>query len=48
MTAIAAELQVKAMAELVERKRVARRIVLASGFFTGLIAIIASVLALAA
>jgi hypothetical protein len=48
MTAITAELQTKAMVELIERKLIARRIVLTSGFFTGLIAIIASILALAA
>jgi hypothetical protein len=48
MTAITAELQTKAMVELIERKLVARRIAFASASFTGLIAIIASVLAIAA
>jgi hypothetical protein len=48
MTAITAELQTKAMVELFERKLVARRIAVASASFTGLIAIIASILAIAA
>jgi len=48
MTVIAAELQTKAMVELIERRLVARRIALASVSFTGLIAIIASLLAIAA
>ncbi len=48
MTAITAEFQTKAMVELIERKLFARRIAFASASFTGLIAIIASVLALAA
>jgi hypothetical protein len=48
MTTIAAELPAKATAELIERKRVARLIVLASGSFTVLIAIVASILAIAA
>jgi len=48
MTAITAEFQTKAMVELIQRKLLARRIALASGFFTGLIAIIASILALTA
>jgi hypothetical protein len=48
MTAIQAELQMKAMIELVERRRSARHIATASASFTGLIAIIASLLAIAA
>jgi hypothetical protein len=48
MTAIAAEFQTKAMVELLERRIVARRIVVGSASFTGVIAIIASVLAIAA
>lgn len=48
MTTIAAELPAKATAELLERKRVARLIVLASSSFTALIAIVASILAIAA
>jgi hypothetical protein len=48
MTAITAELQTKAMVELIERRLIARRIAFASASFTGLIAIIASVLAIAA
>jgi hypothetical protein len=48
MTAIAAELQVKAMTELIQRKRIARRIALASASFTALIAIVAFILAVAA
>ena len=48
MTTIAAELQAKAMAELLERRLVARRIVLASVSATGLIAIIALFLAIVA
>lgn len=48
MTVIEAELQTKAMVELLERTRVSRLIVLASASFTALIAIIAVVLAIAA
>ena len=48
MTAVAAEIQIKAMVELIERQRIARRIALASGSFAVLIATIASLLAIAA
>jgi hypothetical protein len=48
MIAIRAELPMKAMIDLVERRRSARRIATASASFTGLIAIIASLLAIAA
>ena len=48
MTAVAAELQTKAMVELLERRIVARRITLASASFMAVVAIIASVLAAAA
>jgi hypothetical protein len=48
MTAITAELQTKAMVEFIERRLFARRIAFASVSFSGLIAIIASVLALIA
>jgi hypothetical protein len=48
MTAMAAELELKAMAELIERKRIGRFIAIGSASFTALIAIIASLLAIAA
>ena len=48
MTAVQAELQTKAMVELLERRIVARRIALASTSFMAVVAIIASVLAAAA
>jgi hypothetical protein len=48
MTAIRAELQMMAMVELMERRRAAHRIAAASASFSGLIAIIASLLAIAA
>jgi hypothetical protein len=48
MTAITAELQTMATVELFERKRIARRIALASSTFTALIAIVATLLAVAA
>jgi hypothetical protein len=48
MTALTARLQTTAMVELVERKRVARRIALASTSITAVIAIVASILAVVA
>jgi hypothetical protein len=48
MTAMAAQLELKAMTELIERKRIGRLIATGSASFTALIAIIASILAIAA
>lgn len=48
MTVIEAELQAKAMVELIERTRISRLVMVASASFTALIAIIASLLAIAA
>lgn len=48
MTAIATEMQMEAMIDLVQRKRVARRIALGSAAFTALIAIVAVLLAIVA
>jgi hypothetical protein len=48
MTTMAAEFELKAMAELIERKRIGRLIVIGSASFSALIAIIASLLAIAA
>jgi hypothetical protein len=48
MAAMAVQLELKAMAELIERKRVGRLIAVGSTSFTALIAIIASLLAIAA
>jgi hypothetical protein len=48
MAAMAVQLELKAMAELIERKRVSRLIAVGSVSFTALIAIIASLLAIAA
>ena len=48
MTAVTAELELKAMAELIERKRISRLIAFGSGSLSALIAIIAAILAIAA
>ena len=48
VAAVAVQLELKAMAELIERKRVGRLIAVGSTSFTALIAIIASLLAIAA
>jgi hypothetical protein len=48
VTAMTAQLELKAMAELIERKRISRLIAFGSVSFSALIAIIASLLAIAA
>ncbi len=48
VTAMTAQLELKAMAELIERKRISRLIAIGSVSFSALIAIIASLLAIAA
>lgn len=48
MTTITAELQAGSIEELIQRRRVARLIVVGSASFTALIAIVAAALAVAA
>jgi hypothetical protein len=48
MTAITAELQIDKLEELLQRKRIARMIVVGSASFTAVIALVGGVLAAAA
>jgi hypothetical protein len=48
MTSITAELQIRTVEELIQRRRVARLIVVGSASFTALIAIVGAALAVAA
>jgi len=48
MTAITAELQIDKLEELLQRKRIARLIVVGSASFTALIALVGGALAVAA
>jgi len=48
MTAITAELQIERLEELLQRRRIARMIMVGSASFTALIALVGGILAVAA